>query len=41
MQMRTEKITATVLHEAHEWQVGEDTDAREEEPEGSYRSPFV
>ncbi len=36
--MRMEKIIATVLHEAHEWQVGEAIDALEEGPEGFYGS---
>ena len=33
-----EKIVATVLHEAHERQVEEATDALKEGPEGLYRS---
>ena len=33
-----EKIIATVLHEAHERQVGEATDALEEGPESFYKS---
>ena len=38
MWVRMEKIIATVLHEAHERQAGEATDALEEGPEGFYRS---
>ena len=38
MRMRMEKIIATILHEAHERQVGEVTDALEEGPEGFYGS---
>jgi hypothetical protein len=38
MWVRMEKIVATVLHEAHERQVGETIDALEEEPEGFYKS---
>ena len=37
MRMRIEKIVATVLHEAHERQVGEAPDALEEGPEGFYK----
>ncbi len=36
--VRMEKIIATVLHEAHERQVEEATDAVEEGPEGFYGS---
>ena len=36
--VRMEKIIATVLHETHERQVGEATDALEEGPESFYRS---
>ncbi len=38
MWVRMEKIVATVLHEAHERQVVEVTDALEEGPEGLYGS---
>ena len=38
MWVRMEKIIATVLHEAHERQVEEATDALEEGPEGFYES---
>ena len=37
MWVRMEKIIAAVLHEAHEWQVEESTDALEEGPERFYR----
>ena len=38
MWVRMEKIIATVLHEAHERQVGEATDALEKGPESFYKS---
>lgn len=38
MAVRTEKIVATVLDEAHERQVEEVMDTLEEGPEGFYRS---
>ncbi len=38
MWVRMEKIIATVLHEAHRWQIEETMDALEEGPEGFYRS---
>ncbi len=40
MWVRMEKIVATVLHEAHERQVGGATDVLEEGPEGFHRSSF-
>ena len=36
--VRTEKIIATVLHEAHERRIGEATDALEEGPEDFYNT---
>lgn len=38
MAVRIEKIISTVLHEAHERQVGETMDTLSEGPEGFYRS---
>jgi hypothetical protein len=38
MAVRIEKMVATVLHEAHRWQVEEAMDTLAEEPEGFYRS---
>lgn len=38
MWVRMEKIIATVLHEAHERQIGEATDALEEGPDSFYKS---
>ena len=37
--MRTEKVIAMVLHEAHERQVEEVMETLAEEPEGFYRPP--
>ncbi len=38
MWVRMEKTIATVLHEAHEWEVEAATDALEEGPESFWRS---
>jgi hypothetical protein len=40
MAVRIEKITCTVLDEAHKRQVEEAKETLSEEPEGLYRRPF-